>query len=77
MSIWKTLREEKPEWRNGRIFVLTPGGRIVPAWYGDERVFGGKGKFWSRNGLVKPISYKRWCYEKDLVQQALDEINSH
>lgn len=76
MSIWKTLREEKPDWRKGHIFVLTPGGRIVSVWYGDERAFGGKGKFWSRQGLVKPITYKRWCYEKDLVQQALNEIKS-
>ena len=76
MSVWKTLREEKPDWRQGRIFVLTPGGRILPAWY-DEQVFGGKGKFWSRNGLVKPITYKRWCYEKDLVEQALKEIEGN
>ena len=70
MSVWKTLREEKPDWRQRNIFVLTPGGRIVPAWYMD-------GDFWRRQGLVKRITYKRWCYEKDLVEQALKEIEGN
>ena len=69
MKVWKTLREEKPDWREGAIFILTRNNKIVPAWYND-------GKFWRRVGLVRPITYKRWCYEKDLAQQALNEINS-
>jgi hypothetical protein len=76
MSIWKTLREEKPDWRKGSVIVLTTGGKIVNAWYVSERAAGGNGEFWSKNGVVRPIRYKRWCYEKDLVQQVLDEINS-
>lgn len=72
MSIWKTLRDEKPDWRRGRILVLTTGNKIIHSWYREDN-----GKFYHRYGLVKRIAnYKRWCYEKELVQQALSEINS-
>lgn len=74
MSIWKTLREEKPDCRKGTLLVLTPSGKIVTAWYLDERASGGKGQFWNKYGLVKPIQYKRWCYEHELVKQILEEI---
>ena len=71
MSIWKTLRQQKPE-RFATALVLTRGGRILQAFYNPE-----DGKFWERLGLVHPISnYLRWCYEKELVQQAMSEINS-
>lgn len=68
MSIWKTLREEKPDWRCGRILVLTRGNKIESAWWMD-------GKFYSNRGLVKPICHKRWCYEKDLVDEILENID--
>ncbi len=67
MSIWKTLREEKPDDRRGRIIVLTRGNKIESAWWVD-------GKFYSNRGLVKPICYKRWCYESDLVKEILENI---
>ena len=68
MSTWKTLRDEKPDWRRGRILVLTRGNKIESAWWID-------GKFYSNRGLVKPIYYKRWCYESDLVKEILGNIN--
>ena len=70
MNIWKTLREEKPDWRCGRILVLTRGNKIESAWWMD-------GKFYSNRGLVKPICHKRWCYEEELVNQVLSEINNN
>ena len=71
MSIWKTLREEKPNSKFGRILVLTTSGQIAHVWFHEAN-----NKFYSRYGLVKRITnYKRWCYEKDLVKQILKEIN--
>ena len=70
MSIWKTLRQQKPE-RFATVMILTKGNKITQAFYKPE-----DGKFWNRVGYVHPISYKRWCYEYELVQQALNEINS-
>lgn len=67
MSVWKTLKEEKPDWRKGTILVLTRGNKIEKAWWND-------GKFYSKIGLVRPISYKRWCYEYELVEQILKEL---
>ena len=70
MSIWKTLRDEKPDWRRGRIIVLTTSNKIVHSWYREDN-----GKFYNRYGWVKRITnYKRWCYESELVNQALEEI---
>ena len=70
MSIWKTLRQQKPD-KYATVMILTKGNRIIQAFYNPE-----DGKFWNRMGYVHPISYKRWCYEHELVQQALNEINS-
>ena len=70
MRIWKTLRQQKPE-RFATVMILTKGNKITQAFYNPE-----DGKFWNRIGYVHPISYKRWCYERELVQQALNEINS-
>lgn len=70
MSIWKTLRDEKPSTRR-RIIVLTTSNKIMHSWYNPEN-----GKFYSRYGWVKRITnYKRWCYEDELVKQVLEEIN--
>lgn len=69
MNIWKTLRQQKPE-RFATVMILTKGNKIKQAFYNPE-----DGKFWNRIGYVHPISYKRWCYERELVQQALNEIN--
>jgi hypothetical protein len=70
MSIWKTLRQQKPD-KFTNVIILTTSGRIIQAFYNPE-----DGKFWERLGWVHPISnYKRWCYEKELVEQALGEIN--
>lgn len=70
MSIWKTLMDDKPDWRRGRIIVLTTSNKIVHSWYHEQN-----GKFYNRYGLVKRITnYKRWCYESELVNQALAEI---
>ena len=72
MSIWKTLRDEKPDDKRGRILVLTTSNKIVHSWYHQEN-----GKFYHRYGLVKRIAnYKRWCYESELVEQALREIEN-
>ena len=70
MSIWKTLRQQKPE-RFATVIILTRGNRITQAFYNSE-----DGKFWNRVGYVHPISYKRWCYESELVEQALREIEN-
>ena len=51
--------------------ILTRGNRITKAFYNSE-----DGKFWNRIGYVRPISYKRWCYESELVEQALREIEN-
>lgn len=70
MKIWKTLKDEKPNRKLGRILVLTTSNKIVHSWYSEEN-----GKFYNRYGWIKRITnYKRWCYEKDLVNQALEEI---
>ena len=70
MSIWKTLREEKPNSKIDRILVLTTSGKIAHVWFNEEN-----NKFYNRYGLVKRITnYKRWCYEHELVEQALNEI---
>ena len=69
MSIWKTLRQEKPE-RFADVIILTRGNKITKAFYNPE-----DGKFWNRIGYVHPIGYKRWCYEYELVQQALNSLN--
>ena len=70
MNIWKTIREEEPR-KFENVLILTRGNRIVQAfWNPEDR------NFYRRIGLVKPISYKRWCYEEDLVNQALEEINN-
>jgi hypothetical protein len=70
MSIWKTLREEKPNSKFDRILVLTTNGKIAHVWFNEEN-----NKFYNRYGLVKRITnYKRWCYEHELVEQALNEI---
>ena len=72
MSIWKTLRQEKPDWRVGRILVLTRSKKIKSAWWYEH-----ENRFYSSVGWVRPITnYMRWCYEKELVEQALSEINS-
>jgi hypothetical protein len=68
MSIWKTLRQEKPE-KFTNVIILTRRNRITQGFYNPE-----DGKFWQRIGWVHPITYKRWCYEHELVQQALEEI---
>lgn len=68
MGIWKTLREEHPK-NFANVIVLTKGNRLEKAFWSNE-----KKKFYVRVGLVKPIQYKRWCYEKDLVDTALGEI---
>jgi hypothetical protein len=69
MSIWKTLRQEKPE-RFADVIIITRGNKIAKAFYNPE-----DGKFWNRIGYVHPITYKRWCYEYELVQQALNSLN--
>lgn len=68
MSIWKTLRQEKPS-RFADVIVLTRNNKITKAFYNPD-----DGKFWNRVGLVKPISYKRWCYEEELVKEILNQI---
>lgn len=68
MSIWKTLRQEKPD-KFDRVIVLTKKNEITKAFYNPE-----DGKFWNEIGLAKPIQYKRWCYEEDLVKEILDKI---
>lgn len=71
MSIWKTLRQQKPE-KNEHVIVLTRGKKIYKAWWCEERKC-----FYPACGLVRPITnYMRWCYEQELVEQALNEINS-
>jgi len=71
MGIWKTIKQEKPP-RYQSVFVLTRNNHIVKAFYCPEDK-----KFWHREGYVRPMSnYKRWCRESELVQQALNEINS-
>jgi hypothetical protein len=69
MSIWKTLRQEKPE-RFADVIIITRGNKIAKAFYNPE-----DGKFWNRIGYVHPITYKRWCYEYELVQQALNSLS--
>ena len=71
MGIWKTLKERKPE-KFSNVLIITRGNRIVQAFYNPE-----DGKFWRRIGLVKPVAYKRWCYEHELVEQVLQEINDN
>lgn len=68
MSIWKTLRQEKPS-IFADVIVLTRNNKITKAFYNPD-----DGKFWNRVGLVKPISYKRWCYEEELVKEILNQI---
>ena len=68
MSIWKTLRQEKPS-IFANVIVLTRNNKITKAFYNPD-----DGKFWNRVGLVKPISYKRWCYEEELVKEILNQI---
>ena len=71
MGIWKTLKERKPE-KFSNVLIITRGNRIVQAFNNPE-----DGKFWRRIGLVKPVGYKRWCYEHELVEQVLQEINDN
>lgn len=68
MSIWKTLRQEKPE-RFATVIILTRGNRLVRAFYDPDSK-----KFYPTIGLVTPLTYKRWCYEEELVKQILNEI---
>jgi len=71
MSIWKTLKDGKPDWRVGSVLILTRSKKIKNAWWFEQ------GKcFYPTCGMVKPITnYMRWCYEHELVEQALNEIN--
>lgn len=70
--IWKTLRQQKPK-KYERVLVITDGKKIINAWWCEERKC-----FYPSCGLVKPISnYKRWCYEHELVEQTLQEINGN
>lgn len=69
--IWKTLREQKPE-KFINVIILTKGNKITQGFYNPE-----DGKFWTRIGWIRPITYKRWCYEHELVEQALQEINDN
>ncbi len=68
MSIWKTLRQEKPkDYHN--LFILTRSNKVIRGFYSSENK-----KFYRRDGWVKPVIYKRWCYEEDLVANVLEEI---
>jgi hypothetical protein len=68
MSIWKTLRQEKPK-NFHNLFILTKSNRIIRGFYCSEDK-----NFYRRDGWVKPVKYKRWCYEEDLINQVLMEI---
>lgn len=71
MGIWKTLKQGKPE-NYEHVMVLTRGKKIYRAWWCEENKC-----FYPACGLVRPITnYMRWCYERELVEQALNEINS-
>jgi hypothetical protein len=68
MSIWKTLRDEKPT-AYRYILVLTTSNKIVHAWWYELEK-----RFYRRYGSITPITnYKRWCYEDELAKQALEE----
>ena len=68
MSIWKTLRQEKPkDYYN--LFILTRSNKVIRGFYSSENK-----KFYRRDGWVKSVVYKRWCYEEDLVANILEEI---
>ena len=72
MSIWKTLKDGKPDWRVGPVLVLTRGKKIKSAWWFEH-----ENRFYTAIGIVRPITnYWRWCYEHELIEQALNEINS-
>lgn len=68
MSIWKTLRSEKPK-NLETVFVLTRGNKIEKAFWSEENK-----RFFSAIGLVAPVSYKRWCREEDLIKMALEDL---
>lgn len=52
--------------------VLTTNNRIVHSSYNPEN-----GNFYSKYGWVKRIiNCRRWCYEEDLAEQVLNDINS-
>ena len=68
MSIWKTLKQEKPK-NFYNLFILTRSNRIIRGFYCSEDK-----NFYCRDGWVKPVKYKRWCYDDELVDNILEEI---
>jgi len=68
MTIWKTLRQEKPrDYHN--LFILTRSNKVIRGFYCSENK-----KFYCRDGWIKPVNYKRWCYDEELVDNILEEI---
>ena len=70
MGTWKTLREEHPQ-NFSNVIVLTKTNKLEKAFWSNEEK-----KFYVRVGLIRPIQYKRWCYEEDLVETILKEIGN-
>lgn len=70
MSVWKTLRQEKPK-DYEPVIILTKSNTIRLACYISEY-----NSFYTRVGLVRRINYKRWCRESELVKEILKEINN-
>lgn len=68
MSVWKTLRQEKPK-DYEPVIILTRGNTIRPSFYVTEYK-----SFYTRKGLVRKIGYKRWCRESELVKEILKEV---
>ena len=67
-NIWKTLREEHPK-NYEVVFILTKNNKLKEAFWCEEHK-----KFYPTIGLVKPIIYKRWCAEDDLINEILQNI---
>jgi len=68
MNIWKKLKDEHPK-NLSSVLILTPRNKLEKAFWIEE-----EHKFYRRIGLVKPITYKFWCYEEDLVNEILQNI---
>lgn len=69
--IWKKLKDEHPQ-NLSNVLILTPGNKIEKAFWSET-----ENKFYRRCGLVKPLTYKFWCYEEDLVNEILESIGSY
>lgn len=67
MSIWKTLKQEKPE-RFESVIVVTKDDKIARCFYNPEDK-----SFYTLLGLCYKVKHKLWCRETDLVNQALNK----